>query len=289
MHWLIEEDLFGEDYLAEMVNTLEAQKIPFSIVKHIPFSQGKVKIGNKEDYLHQLLPDKVIVYGSINLLKAVEKYITCLPGMEQITWENYRCSIYYPYYSEYLFNYFGDWYPIRWLAKKFDDLIPYEAFIRPDEATKSFKGGRYTKETFLEAITNIDENIWVYVDTVSGEECLLEEEYRLFYINGKVITGSQYRQREKKKTSSDVPSDAVEYVESMLQSVGYMPDEVLAVDIARAVNYYPPVKPPFSKYYLLELSPWACAGLYDCDIPLLVKSVHEHYLGKYPIRRKVGD
>jgi hypothetical protein len=269
MEWLIEVDRFDEGYMKSVITELQRMGVKYHIVKYIPISNGYVVYEGQKKHVSDVMAlsnGPLLAYGSINLMQKISPYKWCRPG-PGVTWDNYKCSNYYPYYSEYLFNNFGDWYPLQWLAKKFDDLVPYEAFIRPDDSTKSFKGGRYTKETFLEAIENIDENIWVYVDTVPNEECLLEEEYRLFCINGKVITGSQYRQREKKNTSPEVPTDAVEYVESMIQSVGYMPDDVFAVDIVKSDR----------QYYLLELSPWACAGFYDCDIPKLVTEIHKYY------------
>jgi hypothetical protein len=266
-----------------MAETLNYLGVQWRTLDYIPFKKDLIAVDFFEPQVtdgHEVFDDNVVVYGSINLLQYVSKNMMGWQPGAGVSWNKYRCSAYYPAYCSYLFNNSGDWYPVEWLIKNFDELIPVEGFIRPDEATKSFKGGRYNKRDFLKAISGLEDDFWVYVDTPTnphdaGE--IIQKEYRIFCCRDQVITGSQYRENETKKVDAFVPDAAYEFVTELLRTVQYFPDDVFAVDIAEVCD----------EFYLLELSPWACAGLYACDVSKLVTAVCEHYSHHRIMKRKV--
>lgn len=277
MHWIIEEDIFGENYLIPMTSTLESLGDTFSIVKFIPFSAGMVRIGNREDYLHELFAgEKGLVYGSINLLKYVKMFTSFFLSEEQVTWKNYRCSQYYPIFQRYLLNAFGAWYPLRYAQENVKSLFNTKysnvRFARPDESTKGFKGGIYSADTFLEetnqTVPRHDKNTWVFIH----EPYTINYEWRIFCVDNQIITGSHYRAHGRKLMSPEAPTKVVDFAQKILNKIDYRPDPVFALDIVEAKKY--------SDLYLLELSPWACAGLYACNIPKLITAIHNHYKNK---------
>lgn len=268
IHWIVEADRFDEGYLPDIQLALDRMSIPYTVVSHIPFTPGKVIVSGTEQSLHQVaVGSHRIIYGSINLLRAAEKYTSIDSG---VTWVLYKCSVYYPYFQSYLFNSQGSWFPLQWVINATEKLFSFRAFVRPNEAVKTFKGDCYSKETLLEATENVDKNILVYLaePTPLGEP--IEKEYRVFCNGSKIITGSQYRENEKKKVVTDVPGPVMDFITDMLQDVDYFPDDIFAVDIAEYNG----------RFYLLELSPWACAGFYGCDIQKLITKITQVKVGK---------
>ena len=102
MKWVIQEDTFEEDYLEDMEEALGNLGLSYvqdyAIIKYVPFADAT--------YLPVMLDNNVIVYGSINLLKQVQRYTHWKPGAS-VTWENYLVTNYLLPFGKYLLNRHG--------------------------------------------------------------------------------------------------------------------------------------------------------------------------------------
>lgn len=268
MKWVIQEDVFDENYTDDMEEALGdlglARGTGYEIIKYIPFAEPSAYLPIQPD-------NNVIVYGSINLLKQVQKYTNWKPGAG-VTWENYECSRYYPHFSRFMLNGNGAlWLPLRNLAKEMK-RIDKPMFIRPSAGDKAWVGGvydPYEAERHAEYVmSRHDPDMLMLV----AEPRDISYEWRFFVIGDDIVTGSQYHYMGKKDVK---PLDgswnqfgAFILMTQMLQEVKYRPDPVFAFDIAKAEN---------NQYYLLELSAFNCAGFYAANIKKLVTRVHEYY------------
>jgi hypothetical protein len=266
MKWIVETDVFDEGYLEKMETVFMYSGIPYEIIKYIPFADPT--------YLPVVPDGKAIVYGSINLLKQVQRHTKWTPGAV-VTWDNYKCSNYYPIFHTWLLNSDAVFVPLNCVGD-YMKKVGAPMFIRPDDGDKIWVGGvydPYEAERHAEYVMGRHDPTTMML---ISEPKNLSYEWRFFVVGNEIITGSQYRYLEKKDIqpldNSMNQFGAFVLMDEMLREVKYRPDQVFAFDIAK--------KTLNNKYYLLELSAFNCAGLYGCDIEKLVRAVHQHYTGK---------
>jgi hypothetical protein len=265
MHWLIEEDIFDENYLTPMIQTLEKLGVSFTLAKYIPFSRGKVRVDNRDDFVQYTVPSReVIVYGSINLLKSVEKYTTCIPGAG-VTWEHYKITNYLGIYDKYLLNRHGTFMLLSSLKQRAAELLKETMFIKPNTGDKVLVGGPYNLESFSEQCNKVEGNPLVYLAPTRN----ILWEWRIFCVGDKIITGSQYRKHGKKDVDSNVPFEVYSFINSILYDIPWRPDPAFVLDIAYCHD---------DQLYIVEPGPFSCAGFYGSDIPKLITAIHNYYL-----------
>jgi len=144
-------------------------------------------------------------------------------------------------------------------------------FIRPDSDLKEFSGGvmkfgdikNWCNKIFTDVPDLGDLSILI------GEPYGLSYEWRLFMINGKYCTGSQYRTYYVLNKSPVVPDEVIKFAEE--QAEVYSPSEVFVMDIGKSGG----------DLYIIETGCFNSAGFYDSDINKIVKEVSEFLVGKY--------
>jgi hypothetical protein len=268
MRWVIQEDVFDENYIEDMEEALGnlglARGQGYEVIKYIPFADPATYLPIQPD-------NDVIVYGSINLLKQVQQHTKWKPGA-CVSWNNYRYSSYFPFYNNYVYNRTPGWFPLEEMVKRVDRLFETPMWIKSDAGDKAWTGGVYTKEEFLYEVdfrlsNGLSADTPMVIDVPSGPNYGIEKEWRIFCIQKNIITGSQYGSREKKDVAPGVPHYIMDYAKKILDSVYYTPDPVFALDICQVLG----------RPYLLELSAFNCAGFYGCDIKKLITEVHNYY------------
>lgn len=280
IHWILEEDIFSEGHLPHMVEAIKSMGGTYTMVKYIPFHTGAfVRSGDLEDHLHQVhvqeKGESTILYGSINLLKKAEKYTSFYPGAG-VTWKHYNCAFYYPEIYPYGFNRYANWYPLDFAVKDADRIFPVSMFVRPDTPTKEFNGGSYTRDEFIEATKDLVvqkpsmpvvvapcQHSWLWANNTL--------QYRLFYVDGKFVTGSRSHVKDIRDTSPEVPKEVIKFADTVLERTDFYPDPVFVMDIVGMDDNF------WGSFSVMEIGPWACAGLYECDINKLVEAVHNFY------------
>lgn len=276
MNWLIQEDVFNENYLDDMEEALGnfglARGNGYEVVKYIPFSNAL--------YLPIMNRNRAIVYGSINLLNQVKKYTHWRPGA-CFNWNNFAYRNYFPYYHRYLYNRWARWMPLSQMLARVDGLFERPMWIKSDAGDKTWDGGVYEKRDFIEEVdfrisNGLDPNTTMVIDHAADPDFPIETEWRIFCIDKKIITGTQYHPFSEKQVSPVVPDYIYEYAQKVLDDVYYTPAPVFALDICETHD----------TPWVMELSPFNCAGFYAADIKKLVTEVHKYYVDKYYIEER---
>lgn len=263
--WLIEN--FHEDngYLL-LANEVIKQGMDCQIVNT---NEYPLKI-NLEKYS---IDDCVIIQSSFQFADGILRYKDLSP-CRFFTPENYKCTNYYKYFGDSLFN---NEYVIMTRAevkRKIDFLERIlgekesgRIFIRPDSGMKSFTGMVFInrKEYF--------DNDWGFVENSTDPNDLLiisspktiVEEYRFVIINGYVVTGSLYKRDYDtvfETLNNETHIDLFTFAQDMAEL--YQPDITYTLDIVKTCS---------GELKLLEINSFSHAGLYKCDMSKIVKEV----------------
>lgn len=144
---------------------------------------------------------------------------------------------------------------------KLNFAMNHKLFIRPNDDLKRFSGGVMDYESMLGMHNNSteDENEPVNLNTkivVAGVKNI-DREYRLFMVNGKFVTGSQYIP----SLSSFVPEEVINFANTSAKL--WTPADVFVMDIAAVGR----------SLKIIECNCFNGSGFYDSDVDLLIRSV----------------
>lgn len=260
--WLIESLLWEDDSEEKLINSLKKSNTEYYMVTPEEAYKGLEKYGNKEECVY--------FYGSLETARTVVREKRWIPGVFY-TAKSYYCSTYYPYFGDFLLNSdnyglypFGDLNRIKYhLYRNFgeDDAI----FIRPNDGKKSFTGKLVKKEEYDKDI----EGFGFY--GMGNEELVLVStpknvvnEWRFFIAEGKVITGSLYKENGKTIRKSEIKKEAEELASKVCGM--YIPDSVWTLDICETEQ---------GNFYVLEIGCASCSGLYACDTDKIVETINK--------------
>ena len=140
-------------------------------------------------------------------------------------------------------------------------------FIKPATDTKEFSGQVIQGEDAESWLNNMfrtgyltdkDRGMEVFVSSVKKTGC----EWRMFVVNGKVITGSCYHQYQRTMPERWVPDAVTEFAERVISVYDPLPG--YALDIAQVES---------GDYKVIEMNTINHAGAYLADVNLLVPAI----------------
>lgn len=212
----------------------------------------------------------VIAHGDIELVTRVANERRWNPGAF-CTVDNYLFSSYSVHLGSFLLNSeyamlpFGELNRQReWLFNTFGQNG--SIFVRPDSPLKLFTGQIAKSETFdadLEYMAFYEFPPSSLVVVSSPKQILAE--WRFVIVNGRVVTGSEYKRDDKFGTRPDVDENARQYAETVAGN-GYQPDPVWILDVCQTDD---------RSFHLLEIGGFSFADLYASDMDLIAKHVSE--------------
>lgn len=129
-----------------------------------------------------------------------------------------------------------------------------EVFIRPVRDNKKFPGGIYNKNNF-----NYDVE-----EVVIAEPKKINNEFRFFIIDGKIVSYSQYKSDEEQHINLLPEARAIKFVEKMISR---FPEKIFVIDIG-LIN---------GDYKIIELNCLNSAEFYNINIVNFVQSIEKHY------------
>jgi hypothetical protein len=139
-------------------------------------------------------------------------------------------------------------------------------FIRPVSDLKDFNGCvmefrdiKLWKDKISSYASNLDT-----IPIVVGEAHGISYEWRLFILNGKVITGSQYRTYCVLNVRPNVPQEVIDFAED--QSKIYSPSDLFVMDVCKSGT----------ELYILEIGCFNSAGFYASDLEKLMCEASKH-------------
>lgn len=269
--WLIEDGTFSED-IQPIVEEVYKQGMVAKVVKYLPFETGEYD---------QFEPhDCVVVLGSINLVRQIQRTKPWIPGAFA-NFKNMECLTYYAHFGKYLLNSEYHICPVGDLSRRIPDLEEKwgELFIRPSSGMKQFTGQRLDVKGWKsnpEMYGKPEQTV-----VVSPYNSGLRQEYRLFCSGTKVLGGSQYYNCEGQYETKGLDMNnlsipekrAVGFMEGILRETAWRPDPIFVADIGMLLNGHIPK--------LLEINSFSCSGWYKTPPAELVRSAAQAAIKEY--------
>jgi hypothetical protein len=269
--WLI-EDFDPDDSRIKLMDTVKKHGLQCSVIKYLPFESGNY------DEIPNEYNQCVIFQGSLNLARQLRREKKWIPGV-WCNLDNFKCSMYYPYFGKYLLNSDYFFIPVFELKRRKKELytkfgLDNCLYIRPDSGFKTFTGKAVNFEEFdtdYEWMTEFSDRNSLSLVASPKKICA---EYRFVICNKKVITGSTYRKTDKIEhcnigiNSHGDAREAWFYAQSRC-TIDWEPDSVYVMDICKVRGDL------FYEFKILELNSFSCSGLYSCDLDIIVEKVSD--------------
>lgn len=254
MRWLIEPDVFQGD-AEPLMEALDKLDIKYTRCKFgVPY----------EKYIEEEGREKTMFYGSLQFGKLLQKKsafvkVFCnLPKLE--------CLHYYPKFGDRLLNSGYLMLPFGDLQRKKKQLFSSGEecfFVRPSSGYKTFTGGIITHEEWDDRIHELERRIDPETLVVVSAPRRIIKEWRAVVVDGRVITGGQYKNEGSVVRINGLPPDVSEFAQQVVDSVKYNPDPAWVLDVCET---------EFVKK-VLEVGSFSCSGLYACDCEAVVKAI----------------
>ncbi len=286
MLWVIQNNLYNERGYVRFIEALERLGVDHLIVKPVPFTNILLPADfdsmtqNIEDVQEPYIDNnqKVIVFGATSLNRvAMAKEWT--PGTYLN--DNFNFGVWRDGFGvENVLN--GD----ANIGTVIDIKIPNHdwLFIRPIHDNKAFTGmmlSKYDLDDWMKSISIIeatDEFLLLHKNTeimISSAKKILSE-YRLFVVNGKIVTGSMYKRGSQVIEDENVPEDVLDFaydvignwqskVDMRLIPNVRVPAKAFAIDIA--------IVPEGMK--VIEINNINSAGFYAADVQKIIMAIED--------------
>jgi hypothetical protein len=250
MQWIIQSNIFREDAYDDLLDTFKSANIPFIELRVIPFSHELDPVPQVEN--------PIAVYGSTTLVRIAKKY-GWGPG---VFWdEELNFQTWLPHWGEHLLNYDAE-------VVRFEDIkFTGKKFIRPVDDLKLFAGMVVDSDNF----TEWQDKVVMYDDGMVTKNTLcvvsdtktIVREYRFFVVDGKVVTGSQYKLGNRLYFKTLDPS-WFEWVYVQRKVDQWQPDRGFVIDIAELSD---------KSFKIIEVNNLNSSGFYACDVSKIIQAV----------------
>lgn len=263
MHWMLQENMFGELAYAEFCRVLGRLDLPYSVHQIVPFV-GTFLTEPEAD------TNNIICMGSYSM-RYTAKARGWNPGVFDL--EPFPFPVQHAHWGANMLNGAS-----RVMALKDVDLEGKRAFIRPSHDTKSFIAKVYDPFEFVEWQARVeklgdmpnellDRNTQVQVSPVRE----IYEEYRFWVVKGEIVCASLYKRGDAGLYSADVPQAYHEYVEAMIAI--WQPHEAFVIDVANV----PDDGDGWRGIKIIEINTINAAGFYAANLPKLAMAFEDAF------------
>lgn len=270
MHYIVQENIFRESNYQIILDALDRLSLPYSVVRIFPFVDKICLLSDiPESFSVDELPDyeppskNVFVFGAVKLGRISNKR-GWIPG--SMLNENHDFNVYGPRYGENLLNHdsmictVGDSLAVKWHAGE-------EKFIRPCRDSKSFTGKLFTENQWfdLAGFHEIDKTEIFNEDTTiqiaSPKD--IQKEIRLWVVDGKVVTGSQYKLGTLILSDEKYEKDAEDFAEEMIKL--FQPARAFVMDVCLTNG----------KWKIVEINCINASGFYKANAQKLLVALED--------------
>lgn len=280
MIWVVQNNLYNEQGYARFIEALDRLGLDRVIVKPIPFTNRFVPedfdsmTQEVDDVEEPYIDDsgKVVVCGATTLNR-ISKERKWNPGTylnDNFEFEIWRDG----FGSEYILNVDSivcrvkDGWVLYWNTTIIDNCE--SVFIRPTDDSKAFAGTVMTEDEFdkwRKNISSIEEvefqplhqNTQISISSFKK----INAEYRMFVVDGKVITGSLYKRGITVISDSNVDQNIIDFAQSMVDK--WQPAKAFVIDIADTDK----------GLKVIEINNINSAGFYECDVQKIIMALEE--------------
>lgn len=246
MHWVIHESVFSEANRKLLKDALERAELPYTVVSF-----------DSEEPTPNVEPEgKVFVCGAWKAQRLAKRR-GWVPG--SFLNENFSVEVWSEHLEGELLN------ETVYLTTVANLDLQTPMFVRPAIDSKAFDGAVFTPE----AADTLRENSPALAEarvSVSPVRTIMRE-YRLFFVDGRLVTGSLYRQAGEVVLSGEVDPDAVAYGEAIAQQ--WSPAEAFVMDIALTDD----------GYRVIEFNNINSSGFYAADVERYVDAIERAFDG----------
>lgn len=264
--WAISTELWRKPGFPQIDDALQRNDIDFF---HCDFDQ---QTRTYEDVPYTT-DECVVMYGPIQFIRRNNKGF--LPGGFGFKKDTNATHYMSQLPCDWFFNDDAIWLPWGMVLKNKEmvaDLFGDQIFIRPDSGFKSFTGFpvKIDDLDFEYSAKSQTENIDPYELCLVASGKPIIGEYRIVICENEVVTGSQYRWDNRLDIRIDVHHEAWSIAEKVAKhpwqlDVCYVVDVFLSEDGPK----------------IGEFNSFASAGLYNCDIDLIVQRVSAAALSEW--------
>jgi hypothetical protein len=255
MFWVLQDNLFNEAAFADLLVQLDRQNTKYQVVKIIPFIAEMIPDVDVQD-------DHVFVLGATSMSKVALRK-GWVPGYFS---DNLNYQTLLENYGSYMLNATCVVATFGKLEKQWDVF-----HLRPVLDTKSFAGTVMDWDEFAEwrekVIAICEEENSLTTLTAKDQVVMspiteIHAEYRFYVVDGKVITGSMYKQGSRVHYSSVVDDRITKFAQEMVTL--WSPNRAFALDIAET--------PTGLK--VIEINAINSSGFYACDMGKFVDAIN---------------
>ncbi|HEY9261813.1 ATP-grasp domain-containing protein [Chitinophaga sp.] len=258
IQWVVQRNLTSIADLESLQRSCATIGVNFQAIDIIPFSTSLPAFDHQR---------RSIFYGSTTLCGLVAADEQWRPGL---------------FFDEALFsieNYFNRWgaYMLNYgaIVTTFAALMSREEapdqlfFIRPDDDSKSFAGETKSfaeiKSWYEQLKTVENTNLSPDTPIVVSAPYNIKYEWRLWIVNGKVVTASKYRTYFKLTKEAGCPAEVIAFAESRCRE--YTPHAVFVMDVCLCGD----------DFYIVECGCMNAAGFYTADVTAIVAAVSAYF------------
>jgi hypothetical protein len=252
VRWIIESDVLS--YTDKLIEYLRAKDIYYKETNY----QELVSY-NYSDKFGGLVDSEVatIFVGSLRVAKEINSY-PVEPGAI-FNLKNFDCLNYYSSWDDYLLN--KDWViTLPSILKRHcrEGNTTKKFFFRPNEGSKIFNGGVYTKSELVKL--GLEDNKII----IQACEKKIVDEYRFLVVDKKIVDYTRYLSSPK---SNGVYQGAKLILENALHNSGtFIPDRAFTVDMGYSYN---------KGIGVIEINSFSCANLYEMNMDKVVPAINK--------------
>lgn len=256
--WIIQTNMGSQSDIQHYVQAVRDSGAQVLEVEHIPFSSDLPKAD---------VSGPVVVYGAVSFVSEVQKSGKWPLGVfgtpETFTYEAWAKN-----YNEMLLN-SPDGTELTTIGEFCLDTRDEkeDIFVRPQHDTKSLVGRVWTAGEFKkwckEASTGDYAGVNKDTPIVIAKPYGIEAEWRLFVVNSKVISASQYHQKGRLHKSPGAPEDVLKFAEKVIAK--WNPCPAYTLDLCRSAG----------NCYIVEVQGFNSAGHYACDMKAVAIAVND--------------
>jgi hypothetical protein len=266
--WLLEPEVFQYES-KPIIEALERRGIEHKVCEFGKTYEDVVKVFDPDDC--------VVVHGSLQLGRAVQKRTRWIPGA-YCNLPRFECLYYYPRFGEHLLNYDYAMFPLGALKDR-GDWLEYHfgvngcVFLRPSSGFKTFTGRVVEFCEWDRELRDLSFRLDPETLVLVCQPIEVVKEWRLV-VTDRVIAYSQYKEGKGlvRLTGSDLlkvretPQEVLDYGQQVLSEVRFNPDPIWTLDICETAG---------GELKVLEVGSFSCAGLYACDPEPIIDEVNK--------------
>lgn len=261
--YLIQSSSLPYENQVQTLDAIEELGIPVEDFGIIPFNEEIH--GVRESY-----GEPVILLGSCKSVRLAPNYPQLNPGVF-FNEENFKVQKWVEMLGDEMLNKDIIETTIGDLVDGFDG----DLFIRPETDLKLFAGMTVNHKEFVEWFGNNETRGEVKsAYPVSKESKVVASspkniigEWRCFIVNGKIISGSQYRNVGYTNHHESFPQEVQDYAENVLKT--WVPHDVCVADVAKLRD---------NSFRIIEFNCFNASGWYKSDQKKILKAVHDYVM-----------